>query len=109
MGPAVEKRFKIKGINPVSIVAGGAIFQGDRPDNIIGIFGFGMETARSVADFASGVLELGGLGFRNKSPLFTVAGGVAFKTGLIFLGSQLFFHLLDAVKRMGFFEKVMKL
>ena len=49
----VEKRFKIKGVDPVFTVAGDAIFHGDFPDNIIGIFGLGMEAARSMTNFTS--------------------------------------------------------
>ena len=104
MGATVDERFKIKSLNPVFIVAGNAVFHGEFPDNFFGIFRLGMEAARPVAGFASGIFYFRGFRLGDKTALLFVACGMTFKTGLIFFGSELCLHFFDTVKGMCFFR-----
>jgi len=56
MGTAIKKGLEIKCLDSIRIVAGGADFSGEFVVDIIRVTRLGMETSRSVAYLATGIL-----------------------------------------------------
>jgi hypothetical protein len=105
MGPAKHKGLVVKGLDTVGIVAGVARFNGEVVVDIIGIPGFHMKTSGPVAHLAPSILEVRGLGFRDKAAGFAITRGVTLKAFFVLGVGELWPHDPDTLKGGGFLGK----
>jgi len=100
---SIQHRFKIKRLHSAGIVADDTTLRLYFGDDIIRVFAFDVKTSRAMADFTTGILQLGGFINRYESAGTTVAGGVTTVAFFYFRGGQAFLHFFDAFIGFGFF------
>ena len=103
MGPAVNQRFVLEGLDPFRDVTDLAIFFSQMSDYFLRISCPGMFRPWTVTNFTAGILQVRCFFQADKPSWLSIARGVAGVALFDFLRGQVFHLLFNTLKRSAFF------